>query len=281
MDAVQTILLIGSMLLGLIVGSFLNALSFRFNTGQKFWSKRGMGGRSRCMHCGHELSPLDLVPVLSFIFLRGTCRYCGARISWQYPLVELAAALLSALIFLRVAALPGFVVWFAFNFAVWMTLLFIVIYDIRHTIIPWSCSGLLALLAFASLFISPQTLQAGVPGFWLLAAGPLLALPLFLLSLVSKGTWMGWGDSALELGLGWLVAASAGIWAGVTALMLAFWIGAIAGVLLILLSRLLPPSGIFGYTIRSEIPFAPFLVLGALLAYFFHVDFFSALLLLS
>lgn len=269
MDGVQIILLVGAALLGLIVGSFLNALSFRFNTGQRFWSSRGMGGRSRCMHCGHALSSLDLVPVLSFAFLGGKCRYCGAKIAWQYPLVEVAAAALSVLVLANAVSVASFIFWFA----VWMTLLFVVLYDLKHTIIPWSCSGLLAALAVLALFCNFQTLQFAVPGMWVLLAGPLLALPLFLLSLFSGGTWMGWGDSALETSLGWLVASATGISAGITALLLAFWIGAIVGVILLLLSRL----GFFGYTIRSEIPFAPFLVLGALLALFFHVDFFSTL----
>ena len=81
------------------------------------------------------------------------------------------------------------------------------------------------------------------------------------------------GDSGLELSLGWLVAASVGFTAGISGLLLAFWIGAIVGLVLMGLSKL----GFFGYTIRSEIPFAPFLVLGALLAIFFHVDFFSSI----
>jgi len=280
-------LFVGAALLGLIVGSFLNALSFRFNTGQKFFSKRGMGGRSRCMHCGHALSALDLVPVLSFVFLGGKCRYCGARISWQYPLVELAAAVLSVLVLLAHPVVVGYNVQplpYLFWLVVWMTLLFIVVYDIKHTIIPWSCSSFLAALAVLLLFFNFQTLQFAMPGMWTLLAGPLLALPLFLLSLISGGTWMGWGDSALELSLGWLLAASVGLSAGITALMLAFWIGAVVGVILMLLSRLLTfgsasaktPSR-DGYTIRSEIPFAPFLALGALLAHFFHVDFFSTI----
>lgn len=276
MDSAAIVFVAGAALLGLIVGSFLNALSFRFNTGQKFFSARGMGGRSRCMHCRHTLAALDLVPVLSYVFLGGKCRYCGARIALQYPLVELVAAALGV----GVYWLNPVVVGYAFNplpflfwFVVWMTLLFVVIYDLKHTIIPWSCSLLLAGLAFFSLFFSLHTSDFVSPTLWQLVAGPLLALPLFLLSLVSRGTWMGWGDSALELGLGWLLAASAGLSAGVTALCLAFWIGAVVGVVLLLLSRL----GFFGYTIKSEIPFAPFLVLGALLVYFFNVDFFSTL----
>jgi leader peptidase (prepilin peptidase)/N-methyltransferase len=280
MDAeLQLILYIAAALLGLIVGSFLNALSFRFNTGQRFFSKRGMGGRSRCMHCGHALTSLDLVPLLSFLFLGGKCRYCGARISWQYPLVELVGALLGVLVYVSFPVLAADAVYplpFIFWFLVCMTLLFIAIYDIKHTIIPWSCSGLLAVLALIGLFFNLNTLHLVVPGMWILLAGPLVALPLFLLSLVSGGTWMGWGDSALEISLGWLVAAQLGLSAAITALCLAFWVGAVVGVILMALSR----RGFFGYTIKSEIPFAPFLVLGALLALFFHADFFSTLSML-
>ncbi len=272
----MVILQIGAIMLGLIIGSFLNALSFRFNTGAKFFSPRGMGGRSRCMHCRHTLHALDLVPVLSYAFLGGKCRYCGAKISPQYPLVELAAAALAGGVYATHPVLTAnalnplpFIFWLS----VWMTLLFIVIYDIKHTIIPWSCSCLLAALAVLLLFVNLDSLQFSVPGMWVLLAGPLLVLPLFLLSLFSGGTWMGWGDSALELSLGWLIAVPLGFSAGITALCLGFWIGAVVGVVLLGLSRL----GFFGYTIRSEIPFAPFLVLGALLAYFFHVDFFSTL----
>ena len=124
----------------------------------------------------------------------------------------------------------------------------------------------LALLSFAALFISPAGAFT-TPAVWALAAGPLLAAPLLFTSLISGGTWMGWGDGALELSLGWFLGLSAGL----SALMLSFWIGAVVGILLLLVSRL----GFFGYTIKSEMPFAPFLVLGAALSHFFHVDFFS------
>lgn len=246
------ILTLGTFLLGAILGSFINALVFRFNTG------RGMGGRSRCMHCGHELGVLDLVPVLSFLFLQGRCRYCSAKLSLQYPLVEVTAALLSLVVYLTHPSSLEYLLWLA----VTMTLLFVVVYDIRHGIIPWSASGVLAVLALVHLFFFTE------PAFWDFLAGPLLALPLFLFSLVSRGTWMGWGDSALELSLGWLL----GLTMGATALIFAFWGGAVVGIALILIKR--------GYKMESEIPFAPFLVLGALIAHFFHVDFFATLPLL-
>ncbi len=73
--------------LGLIFGSFVNALVWRVH------EKKGIvAGRSQCVRCGHQLSPADLVPILSWMRLRGRCRYCSQSISLQYPLVEIACA---------------------------------------------------------------------------------------------------------------------------------------------------------------------------------------------
>lgn len=215
---------------GAIIGSFLNAFTSRFNTGQ------GMGGRSHCDRCGHTLFALDLIPIFSYLFLGGRCRYCRAKISIQNPTLEITTALISFLIYLRypivtetgITMLPYF-----FWLFVWATLLFVVTYDMKHTIIPWSCSIMLAALALFSLYFSFTTYTMTFPDTWALLSGPLLALPLFLLSLVSGGRWMGWADSGLELSLGWFL----GISLGASALMLSFWSGAITGVLLLLFSR--------------------------------------------
>ena len=253
--------------LGAIVGSFLNALSFRLGTG-----KSVLRGRSRCMRCNATLRARDLVPLFSYAFVRGRCRYCASRISAQYPLVEAAGAALSLLVFLEHPAPPAFIFWLA----VWMTLLFIVVYDIRHKIIPASAS--LSLGALALVFaLSAETLFSG----------PMLAAPLFLISFFSRGRAMGWGDGALELSLGWLLGLSAGL----TALMLAFWSGALVGIAFLLSSKV-PASpkasslaecrraSRVGYTMKSEVPLAPFLILGAAVAHFLHVDFFPSLPLL-
>lgn len=260
MTSLEFLLLLSALLFGAILGSFLNALSFRFNTGRSIAS-----GRSRCMHCSHELGVGDLVPIFSYLFLRGRCRYCGAKISIQYPLVEGAAALLSVLVYLAHPAVLDYLFWLL----VWMTLLFIIVYDLRHTVIPWSASILLCTLTLVSLFVSLDSVSSPLflhyPTLWALAAGPLLALPLTLLSLVSGGRWMGWGDGVLELSLGWML----GLTAGASALMLAFWTGALVGIGLMIAKK--------GLTMKSELPFAPFLVLGAFVAYFFHVDFFASL----
>ncbi len=242
------LLLLYVALLGAIIGSFINALSFRFNTG------RTMMGRSHCMRCAKTLAPLDLIPIVSYVALWGKCRYCHAKISLQYPLVEATAALLAVLTYLTHAEPLHMVFWFV----TWMVLLFTVIYDIRHTIIPWVCSlSLIALALVYLLFLAPQV------GVYEWLAGPILAAPLFLISLVSWGRWMGWADSVLELSLGWML----GLTLGFTALVLAFWSGAIVGTLLLLLKK--------RYTMRSEIPFAPFLIFGAAVVHFFHVNLFS------
>lgn len=235
--------------LGLILGSFLNALLYRYKTGRSI-----AHGRSKCMHCGHTLGALDLIPVLSYMLLAGKCRYCRSRISWQYPLVELIAAVLSVALYIQ----DPHPLRFALHLVLFLTLLFVVVYDIRHKIIPWGALGLLAVLTLCNVYLQGPT------GYALLA-GPALAAPLLLLSLVSKGRWMGWGDGLLEMSLGWLL----GLTAGLTALIGAFWAGAIVGIIAIGLSK--------RYTMSSEVPFAPFLILGAASAYFLHVDFFQAL----
>ncbi len=265
----QIFFFVAAAVFGAILGSFINALSFRFNTGKSI-----VRGRSRCMSCDKTLSARDLVPIFSFIFLRGRCRQCGSKVSWQYPLVECIAALLSLLVYFSYPVFGTNVqpLAYAFWLLVWMVLLFVVVYDIKHNIIPWSCSGFLALLALISLFFSfGAGVQFMMPSVSVLLSGPLLASPLVCLSLISWGRWMGWGDGALELSIGWLL----GLYAGLTALTLAFWSGAFVGLAMLLYQRLSWQSGRSHLTMRSEIPFAPFLVLGAALAYFFHVDFFQ------
>ncbi len=251
---IEPIYIIGAGLLGLIFGSFLNALLFRYNTGRSVISLSPAQGRSRCMHCGHTLAAADLIPLLSYVYLNGKCRYCRSHISFQYPAVEAAAAVLSVLVYLQYPEPAQY----ALGLAVWLTLLFIVVYDLRHQIIPWSASIVLAALVLIQVFVFQFSILN-------LMAGPLLAAPLLLLSLVSRGRWMGWGDGPLELCLGWLL----GFTAGLTALFIAFWVGAVVGIALLIFGK--------GVTIKSEVPFAPFLILGAALSYFLHVDFFQTL----
>ena len=260
---------------GLIVGSFLNVVVIRRGV-------RSVGGRSGCMACGAQLLWYDMIPVVSWVALRGKCRRCRAYISVQYPLVEAATALTFGLI----GGAPLFGIFYKALFCVIMAILIaIAAYDFRHTIIPDSWAYTFGALALVSAFVFPSHLA---PSTWhlTLLAGPIAAAPLFLLWLVSRGRWMGLGDSKLALGIGWLL----GPFIGIVAVFLAFVIGAVisVGILLPLphIIRALRTYGITsldmlrgGLTMTSEIPFGPFLIASCVFVWFsllynIHIPFF-------
>jgi leader peptidase (prepilin peptidase)/N-methyltransferase len=112
---------------GLIVGSFLNVVIHRLPRGESL-----VHPRSRCPHCGHAISALENVPVLSYVLLRGRCRGCNARISLRYPAVELLTAFIFAGIALRYGVDPMTPVWCMFAAA----LIAAALIDIDHRIIP-------------------------------------------------------------------------------------------------------------------------------------------------
>ena len=166
-------------LFGLIIGSFLNVVILR----------RGactVGGRSGCLSCGAPLRWFDLIPVVSWIALRGRCRSCGSRISIQYPLVEASSALLFALIGASTLSIPMQIV----SLIIVSLLILITAYDLRHTIIPDEWSYTFAILAFIAA--SSFAIGSGWAGIIaLVIAGPLCALPLFACG-SSRGE-SGWG----------------------------------------------------------------------------------------
>jgi len=242
-------------LFGLIIGSFLNVAILRYHTG------RGLSGRSLCFSCGKKLCWYELIPLASFICQKGRCRGCGSKISWQYPIVELATGLLFALVYWRV---EGDILMSAFYWLVACLLIFIVAYDWRHQIIPDQCAYLFILLGLIKVLSLDGNL-------WGLAGAFVTALPLFLLWAVSRGKWLGFGDVKLALGIGLML----GIVGGLSALVLAFMIGALIGVGLIVWGKTRLSRRAKSYTMKSEIPFAPFLVLGFWLVFIFSINVFS------
>lgn len=246
--------------LGLIFGSFTNVLILRHGT------SRDLGGRSACMKCGKTLQWFELVPVLSWIALRGKCHSCGSLISLQYPLVEI----LTATGFWAMGSAPIPLVAKIIGCLIIILLIAIAVYDLRHMLMPdpwvFGFAALALLLSCYLLFLG------GVP--WteyilLFFAGPLVALPLWLLWFFSGGTWMGFGDVKFAVGMGWLL----GMPYGFIALMYSFIIGAIVGLAILLpygrFVRILHNLGItrfqgrgVGFTMKSEVPFGPFLIIG-------------------
>ena len=237
-------------ILGSIVGSFLNVLILRYNTGRSI-----VYGRSTCFSCDRELSWQNLIPVFSFLFQGGRCSACQSKISGQYILVEL----LTAAFFLFMYVKLGLNASFIFYTLIFSLLIIIAVYDFRHKIIPDDFVSLFIVLAFARLgyvymFLSPSHAISSFLG------GTVAASFLGILWLISSGRWMGFGDVKLVLGLGWLLPFCFGI----TLLIYSFWIGAVMGILI----------NVFFKRVR-EIPFAPFLIAGFVVVFFFDLNLFS------
>lgn len=221
------------------------------------------------MACENKLAWYELVPVFSFIGLRGRCRTCKTKISIQYPLVELTAGIIFAVLFLKFQdsfflSFSEFALSYVYYVFMFSLLLVIATYDLKHKIIPDKASLTLGVLSFLGLFLfSNSVFYPHLPSVLEFSAGLLIAAPFALLWLVSSGSWMGLGDAKLAVGLGWLLGLSRAI-SGVA---VAFWIGAVAGLALIIFSK--------KHGMKSEIPFAPYLVLGAFLAFIFELHFFG------
>lgn len=263
MISIISILAILFLVLGLIIGSFLNVVIFRYGT------HRTYGGRSGCMTCQKKLSWYELFPVFSYLFLGGRCKGCKTKISIQYPLVELTVGLIFVglflkfqdLFFINTLVFAGTMAFYATAFSL---LMIIAVYDLRHKIVPDTLALALGIFTFIGLFFfNGSGFNIHVPSIWEFLSGIFLALPFALMWLVSKGKWMGLGDAKLAISLGWLL----GISRGLSGLVVAFWSGALVGVILLIFSR--------KHGIKSEIPFAPFLVLGTLIAFLFELHIFS------
>lgn len=235
--------------LGLVVGSFLNSVIYRLEKGES-----ALRGRSYCPHCKHTLSWQDLIPILSFVLLQGKCRYCKKPISWQYPLVELATGIL----FVAVAQLAVSNQQLAYLLIVNCLLLIIFVYDLKHYLIPDKILYPAILVSsiwylVSSIFFGLYTKYFILNTFYA-AFGA--ALFFFLIHALSKGRAMGFGDVKLALFMGLFLG-----WPNIlVAFFAAFLSGAAAGIFLILLKK---------KTLKSQVPFGPFLIGGTFFALFF------------
>jgi prepilin signal peptidase PulO-like enzyme (type II secretory pathway) len=196
---------------GLVLGSFVNAYVWRLHAQSKpgKHSKLSiMHGRSICPHCDHILAWNDLVPVFSWLYLKGKCRYCSKSISVQYPLVEIITMLL--FIF-------SYIYWpYSFNsegivtFIFWLVFLVgfvsLTVYDLRWRLLPNKIVSPLIMLALIEIFIKFVFFSGG---FTLLLGslwGLLLSAGIFyVIFVVSNGKWIGGGDVKLAIILGLLL----------------------------------------------------------------------------
>ncbi|HWH16377.1 MAG TPA: prepilin peptidase [Candidatus Paceibacterota bacterium] len=231
--------------LGAVLASFLAVVAERLYTGES-WVK----GRSRCNSCAEHLTGRDLVPVFSWIASGGRCRTCGSQVPISYMVGE---ATLGSVFLLGYLSL-GFSLLLPLFLLIVSVLAFIVLYDLRHTVVPVFASRTLVVLSLLYAFLASPDLQA--LGLTLLTAG-MVSLFFFLAYAISRGRAMGLGDAPVALALCLLVGGPFAL----PGFLFSFWIGGIVGIA-ILVSR---PKG---RRMGIEVPFVPFLAAGYLLAFF-------------
>lgn len=248
---------------GLIIGSFLNVFIYRFRTG------KSLSGSSHCLSCATPLKWFELFPVISYVCLRGRCRSCGCRIPPRYALVESFTALLFVLTALQVSSLVELL----FLWVVMSVLVVVFVYDLNHYIIPDSTVIVLTLLTTGWLgymsFLGMPTSYI----LWDILAAALGSSFFLALWLVSRGQWLGFGDVKLAFPLGLLVG-SAKVF---SMIVFSFWIGAAISLCIVGLAKV--QRGKLGLlfgtprlTIKSVVPFAPFLIAGCLLVFFTQLN---------
>ena len=259
---------------GLCLGSFVNALVWRLHEQSEETDKKKPNkaylkdlsiakGRSMCPDCHHTLSAKDLIPVFSWVSLRGKCRYCHKPVSAQYPLVELTTMGLFVLSYLYwpVAFSQAQVA----IFVLWLLLLVgfmaLIVYDLKWMLLPDRIVlplGVIAtVLAGITIGASPQAGRALLNTVGAVAVGGGI---FYLLYQLSSGKWIGGGD----VKLGWLL----GLVVGTPAKALLFiFIAALAG------SVITVPLLATGKMKRtSTIPFGPFLIIGAIATVLFGTN---------
>lgn len=259
-------------ILGLFVGSFLNVLILRHGTGFST-----VKGRSKCFSCNKNLEWYELVPVFSYLVLFGKCSQCKTKISTQYILVELLTGVVFATIYYLYSLGQFNFYYLLLYLAIFANFIIIAVYDLRHKIIPdeWSLSlGMLTLIIAIGRFVSIDYVSS-IFRYVDLFAGLICFLPFYFLWKFSDGHWMGLGDGKLAIGIGFLL----GIAEGISAIALAFWIGAIFSVSLLIIQRVIKKlslnKGVDSLTMKSEVPFAPFLILSTLIVFIARIDLLS------
>ncbi|MFH0819366.1 MAG: prepilin peptidase [Patescibacteria group bacterium] len=224
-------------ILGLIIGSFLNVVVLRLKNGLSI-----MNGRSKCPNCKHVLGVLDLVPLFSFLFIGGKCRYCKKKISWQYFLVELTTAFIFTVVYVYFGL--SFLTLFYLVISAFLIVIFI--YDFKYYLILDKIIVPAIILAFlGNLFLEPALGRA----WWELLIGGAIGGGLFLMQfMVSKGKWIGGGDIRLGLFMGLLLG-----WKLVlVALFISYLLGSFVGMFLLLKKR---------KKMQDALPFGTFLTI--------------------
>ncbi len=249
--------------LGLCLGSLVNAVVWRLHeqVNSKSKSKKEkdklsiLKGRSMCIECCHELSAMDLIPVISWVSLNGKCRYCQKKISWQYPLVEIVTSILFVFSYIfwsfneDFSGLINFLIYSVFLFAITLGMI-LAVYDFKWKILPNKLVlylGLSAVIfAVLSLFQIDELSRVMINIIASLAVSGGIFGILFQ---ISNGKWIGGGDVKLGFALGFFVLSPQ---LAFMMLFLASILGSLYSLILVLIGK---------YKKHMHIPFGPFLLL--------------------
>ncbi|MBI2068723.1 MAG: prepilin peptidase [Candidatus Yanofskybacteria bacterium] len=230
------------LVVGLSIGSFLNVITFRLGKkGGIFW------GRSECPHCGHVLKWRDLIPVLSFLTLKGKCRHCRQKISLIYPAVEIltAVAFLAYIYFRNTYALEVL-----YGLALISGLMVIVFSDLLELIIPDKIVFPLIILAF-TFNLSVADISAR------LITALILSAIFAIMYLGSRGRWLGLGDAKLVF----LIGLALGYPLGVLAVLFSVWTAALVGIALVMAGKA---------TLKTALPLGTFLAINSIIFLIFQ-----------
>ncbi|ANU16939.1 prepilin peptidase [Planococcus maritimus] len=232
-------------LFGLVFGSFYNVVGLRVPKNESIAYPP-----SHCTNCDRRLTALDLVPVFSYLFLKGECRTCGSKIHWVYPLMEAITALLFTAVFLKFGFTPELVIGLLFV----SMLVIITVSDIAYMLIPDK-----VLLPFGIVLLVLRLIVPLDPWWDSLVGAAVGFGVLLLIAVLSKGG-MGGGDIKLFFVIG-LVLGTAG---SLLTLFLASFIGAVAGIILLRVRK---------QGRKTPIPFGPSIALSAVLVYLWGEQF--------
>ena len=235
-------------ILGTAVGSFANVVVDRTTKGGSILSPL----RSYCDHCGAKLATVDLVPILSFVGLRGRCRYCHHKLSWQYPLVETLLGVLFALTFYSLVARGTFSIPLVFyHFLVISVLVVVAVVDLKFSLIPTTFvfAASLIVLFWNYFQMSSSNFVTSVFSAFLLAF--FFAAIVFL----TRGRGMGSGDIPLVFLLGLFLGWPENL----LAVFGAFLSGAIVALTLLLFGK---------KRLGQTIPFGPFLIASSIVVFY-------------
>ncbi len=227
--------------LGLIIGSFLNVVLWRLHQGESLLTPR-----SYCPKCKKRINWSDNIPILSFLALRGRCRYCRSKISLQYPLVELVTGIVFLWLYLEFGLTAKF-----FSLVIFSGFLIVIfVYDLKYYLILDRITvPAMVIAVLANLYLGLS--------FWQLFWGGLLGGGFFLIQfLVSSGKWIGDGDIRLGILMGLMLGGKMLI----VGLFLAYLVGAVFAIILVARGK---------KKMSSQIPFGTFLSLSTFFTFLY------------